>query len=85
MTEKEIDPRVFDLYDKYCHGGMDRREFLDRAAAITIGGVSALTMAEALLPRYADAEEVSFTDERMCSRQARALFRPCWSSMRIGD
>ena len=35
--EQEIDQRVFDLYDEYCHGGMERREFLSRAAAITIG------------------------------------------------
>ena len=31
----EIDPRVFDLYDEYCHGRIDRREFLKRASAIT--------------------------------------------------
>ena len=36
--EQEIDRRVFDLYDEYCHGRIDRREFLSRAAAITIGG-----------------------------------------------
>jgi carboxymethylenebutenolidase len=44
---------------------MDRREFLARAAAITIGGVSALWMAQALLPRYAEAQTISFTDPRM--------------------
>ena len=27
----EIDQRVFDLYDEYCHGRIDRREFLSRA------------------------------------------------------
>jgi hypothetical protein len=32
MTQIEIDQRVFDLYDEYCHGRMDRREFLERAA-----------------------------------------------------
>ena len=62
---QEIDQRVFDLYDEYCHGRMDRREFMSRAAAITIGGVSALWMAQALLPRYAEAQTISFTDERM--------------------
>ena len=52
-SEEKIDPRVFELYDEYCHGYIDRRTFLSRAAAITIGGVSALSMAQALLPRYA--------------------------------
>ena len=65
MREKQIDPRVFDLYDDYCHGRMERREFLGRAGALTVGGVSALAMAESLLPRYAEAQTISFTDERM--------------------
>ncbi|RPH78260.1 MAG: dienelactone hydrolase family protein, partial [Candidatus Rokuibacteriota bacterium] len=31
LTQSEIDRRVFDLYDEYCHGRIDRREFLQRA------------------------------------------------------
>mgnify|MGYP000123737423 CR=1 FL=1 len=42
--DKKIDQRVFDLYDEYCHGKIDRREFLSRSATIMIGGVSALWM-----------------------------------------
>jgi carboxymethylenebutenolidase len=61
-TQVEIDQRIFDLYDEYCHGGIDRREFLLRAAALTVGG---LAMAQALLPRYAQAQTVSFTDSRI--------------------
>ena len=63
--EQEIDPRVFDLYDEYCHGHITRREFLSRAAVLTVGGVSALSMAQALMPRYAEAQTISFTDSRM--------------------
>ncbi len=62
---QEIDQRIFDLYDEYCHGRIDRREFMSKAAAITIGGVSALWMAQALMPRYAEAQTISFTDERI--------------------
>jgi carboxymethylenebutenolidase len=68
LTQTEIDRRVFDLYDEYCHGRLDRREFLDRASLLTIGGVSALAMAEALLPRYARAQTISFTDQRIKGR-----------------
>jgi len=64
-TEQEIDQRIYDLYDEYCHSDMDRRTFLQRASAITIVGASGLAMAQALLPRYAEAHEVSFTDERI--------------------
>jgi carboxymethylenebutenolidase len=50
-----------DLYDEYCHDRIDRREFL-RLAALVAGG---LAMAQALLPRYAQAQTISFTDTRI--------------------
>jgi carboxymethylenebutenolidase len=58
----QIDPRVYELYDEYCHGGIDRREFLARSAAVCAAG---LLMAQALLPRYARAQTISFTDSRI--------------------
>jgi carboxymethylenebutenolidase len=61
VTQDWIDQRVFDLYDEYCHGRIDRREFLARAALITGG----LAMAQALMPRYALAQTISFTDPRI--------------------
>ncbi len=63
--QQEIDQRVYDLYDEYCHGYIDRREFLKRASVITVAGVSGLTMAQAIMPRYAEAQTISFTDERI--------------------
>jgi carboxymethylenebutenolidase len=65
LTQLEIDQRVLDLYDEYCHGRMARREFLARAAAVTVGG---LAMAQALFPRYAEAHTISFTDSRIKAR-----------------
>ena len=62
LTQIEIDQRVFDLYDEYCHGGMDRREFLKRAGAL---GAGALAMAYGLMPDYARAQTISFTDSRI--------------------
>ncbi len=65
MDKQAIDQRIFDLYDEYCHGYIDRREFLSRAGAITVAGVSGLVMAQALMPRYALAQTISFTDDRI--------------------
>jgi carboxymethylenebutenolidase len=65
LTQAEIDQHVFELYDEYCHGRIDRREFLQRASALTVGG---LAMAQALLPRYAQAQTISFTDQRIKAR-----------------
>ena len=61
----DIDKRIFDLYDEYCHGFIDRREFLRRCGAISVAGISGLVMAQTLLPRYAEAQTNSFTDERI--------------------
>lgn len=65
ITQIEIDQRVFDLYDEYCHGRIDRRDFLHRAGSIAALGGSGLLMAQALLPRYAQAQTISFTDSRI--------------------
>ncbi|HKX03335.1 MAG TPA: dienelactone hydrolase family protein [Methylomirabilota bacterium] len=61
VTQLEIDQRVYDLYDEYCHGRIDRRQFLLLASAVAGG----LAMAQALLPRYARAQTISFTDTRI--------------------
>ena len=72
MEKDKIDSRIYDLYDEYCHSMMERREFLGRAAAMTIiGGGSALAMAQALLPRYAQAQTISFTDKRIKARYVK--------------
>jgi carboxymethylenebutenolidase len=65
ITQSEIDQRVFDLYDEYCHGRIDRRSFLAQAAVVVVGG---LAMAQALLPHYARAQTISFTDPRIKAR-----------------
>jgi carboxymethylenebutenolidase len=68
VPANQIDQRVYELYDEYCHGFIDRREFLARARALVIGGISALAMAQALFPRYAEAQTISFTDARIKAR-----------------
>ena len=65
MAENYIDPQLYDLYDEYCHTQMTRRQFLNRASALVVASGSAIAMAEALLPRYAKAQTISFTDERI--------------------
>jgi carboxymethylenebutenolidase len=60
ITQAAIDQQVYQLYDEYCHGRIDRREFLKRA-----GALGALGFAIALLPDYARAQTIAFTDPRI--------------------
>lgn len=68
MKKDAIDPKVYDLYDEYCHTQMTRRDFFNKASALAIVGGAGLTMAKALLPRYAEAQTISFTDQRIKAR-----------------
>ncbi len=60
---KHIVPEeAFDWYDEYCHGHIDRREFMNRLAKLSALGFCFSTLTSALLPDYARAEQVSFND-----------------------
>jgi len=73
MGSQEIDQQIYDLYDEYCHGKISRREFLLRASLVPVAAASGLAMAQALLPRYAEAQTISFTDERIKALWPEAL------------
>jgi len=63
MTDEyDVDEQVWKLFDGYVHGTVTRREFLDRAARITAGGISAATLLTALSPDYALAQQVDPED-----------------------
>ena len=62
LTAKDFAPELLELYDGYAHGKLNRREFLDRAALFTFGGLTASALLAALSPNYALAEQVKFTD-----------------------
>lgn len=68
QSEQAMQAQVYDLYDEYCHGKFDRREFLRRATSVAAVGGLGLAFAQSLLPRYAQAQTISFTDERIKAR-----------------
>ncbi len=61
-------PEVMQLFDKYVHGFIDRRGFLQGAAKYAIGGVTATMLLDALNPRFAEAQQVAKDDARINSR-----------------
>jgi carboxymethylenebutenolidase len=65
MTSKiqhKIPQEAFDWYDEYAHGDIDRRTFLSKLSTLAIAGLTISTVSSALLPNYALAEQVKFTD-----------------------
>jgi len=56
---------LLDQFDKYVHGDISRREFLDRANKFAVGGLTAVAIWEALRPNYAFAQQVPKDDARI--------------------
>ena len=61
---------LLNLFDKYVHGGIDRRAFLDGAQKFAVGGVTATALFEMLKPNYAWAVQVQPNDNRIKSETA---------------
>ena len=62
---KDFDQGVYDLFDKYVHGDIDRRGFLDGAGKFSVAGMTGAMMLEALTPRFAEAQQVAKDDKRV--------------------
>jgi carboxymethylenebutenolidase len=68
MTRKiasDFSQEVLDLFDRYVHGIVDRRGFLEQAAKLTVGGLTAAALLDALSPRFAEAQQVAPDDRRL--------------------
>ena len=60
-----MDQRIIDLYDSFTHGGIDRRDFLDRLAKIAGSSAAALALLPLLANDYARAAMVAPDDARL--------------------
>jgi len=61
----DFPPDVLQLFDRYVHGAITRREFLDRATKYAVGGFTAAAMLESLRPNYAWAQQIPKNDPRI--------------------
>ena len=64
-TKHNVPKGAIDLYNVFIHGGMDRRGFMEGLQKFATGAVAVAALADALLPQYAAAQQVSKTDERI--------------------
>lgn len=58
---------LLNLFDKYVHGDIERRDFLEGAQKFAVGGVTATMLYESLKPNYAWAQQVPKDDARIKS------------------
>jgi carboxymethylenebutenolidase len=64
-TAADFHPEVLRCFDKYVHGIIDRRGFLDAVGKYAVGGVTATMLLEALSPQFALAQKVPKDDKRI--------------------
>jgi carboxymethylenebutenolidase len=64
----DFDPEVLLIFDQYVHGDIDRRTFLARVGKFAVGTVTAAGLLGALSPRFAEAQQIAPTDERLDAR-----------------
>lgn len=64
-----IPPQAWPLFDRYVHGELSRRGFLEQAASFTGGPAGAAALLAALSPDFAAAQQVKPDDPRLVTRR----------------
>ncbi len=65
-----MDQKIINLYDRFTHGGMNRREFLDRLAELAGSAAAAAALLPLLQNDYAQAAIVPADDARLVAERA---------------
>src|SRR5437016_14483489 len=65
QERKKIPAEAVELYTRYIHGEVSRRDFLDGVKRYAVAGLSAGAIVEALMPNYALGQQVRKDDERI--------------------
>lgn len=63
----DFPPELLELFDRYVHGDLDRRGFLDGAKRFATGGLTATALWESLRPNYAWAQQIPKDDPRIAA------------------
>jgi len=67
IENKDLKQEVFDLFDSYVHSGINRRQFLEKAAKYAVGGLTAAAILDYLSPDYVSAQQIKPDDYRLKS------------------
>jgi len=67
LSNEDLGPEVFDLFDQYVHSRINRREFMEQVSRYAVGGVTAAAIYDYLSPNYAEAQQIKADDPRVHS------------------
>jgi carboxymethylenebutenolidase len=63
---------LLNLFDRYVHGDINRRDFLEGAQKFAVSGMTAMAIWESLRPNYAWAQQIPKDDARIKTEYATA-------------
>ena len=69
LTAQDFQPEVLQLFDRYVHGDLSRRGFIDQATRYAGSSAAAVGLLAALSPQFAQATVVPAGDARIVTRQ----------------
>jgi carboxymethylenebutenolidase len=69
QTAKDFQPEVLQLFDRYVHGDLSRRGFIEQATQHAGSAAAATGLLAALSPRFASAQVVKPDDPRIVTRK----------------
>jgi len=64
-TKPKLPSDAVELYNLFIHGVIGRRAFMDGVKRFAIGGLTTAVIIDALMPNYAQGQQVSKTDDRI--------------------
>jgi len=64
-TRPKLPTEAIQLYNRFIHGEIGRRAFMEGVQKFAVGGLAVSAIVEALMPNYALGQQVSKTDDRI--------------------
>src|SRR4029077_11844296 len=64
-TRPKLPKEAIQLYNLFIHGEISRRAFMDGVKKFAIGGLTAATIVQTLMPNYALGQQVPKNDDRI--------------------
>ena len=62
IKKGELNQAVYDLFHRYVHNKISRREFTEQVSVYAVGGLTVTAILDYLLPKYEERQQVAVDD-----------------------